>query len=54
MTEIQWRDRLQPAMEEARDARKPLLLYFSESTWARRADVVPDEVRAKVAAEQTA
>jgi hypothetical protein len=28
MTEIQWRDRLQPAMEEAHDARKPLLLYF--------------------------
>src|SRR3954449_13232203 len=28
MTEIQWRDRLQPAMEEAREARRPLLLYF--------------------------
>ena len=27
---------------------------YPESTWARRADVVPDEVRAKVAAEQTA
>jgi hypothetical protein len=28
MTEIQWRDRLQPAMEEARESHKPLLLYF--------------------------
>jgi hypothetical protein len=28
MTEIQWRDRLQPAMEEAREAHKPLLLSF--------------------------
>jgi hypothetical protein len=28
MNQIQWRDRLQPALEEARGARKPLLLYF--------------------------
>jgi hypothetical protein len=28
MSEIQWRDRLQPALEEARDGGKPVLLYF--------------------------
>jgi len=28
MPEISWRDRLEPALEEARDARRPLLLYF--------------------------
>lgn len=28
MNQIEWRDRLQPALEAARDARKPLLLYF--------------------------
>lgn len=28
MTEIAWRDQLHPALEEARDTRKPLLLYF--------------------------
>ena len=28
MPEIQWRDRLEPALEEARESRRPLLLYF--------------------------
>jgi hypothetical protein len=28
MSEIQWRDRLHPSLEEARDTKKPLLLYF--------------------------
>lgn len=28
MPEIPWRDRLQPALEEARESRRPLLLYF--------------------------
>ncbi len=28
MSEIQWRDRLQPALEEAREAKKTVLLYF--------------------------
>lgn len=46
MSEIQWRDRLQPALEEARDGGKPALLYFW--TWARWADIVPPEVREKL------
>ena len=28
MADIQWRDQLQPALKEARDGGKPLLLYF--------------------------
>jgi hypothetical protein len=28
MTEIHWRDRLEPALEEAREAKKAVLLYF--------------------------
>ena len=38
MIEIQWRDRLQPALEEGPDGGKPLLLYFwtlSDSAVAR-------------------
>jgi hypothetical protein len=28
MNEIFWRDQLHPALEDARNSRKPLLLYF--------------------------
>lgn len=28
MTEIHWRDRLEPALEEARESKKAVLLYF--------------------------
>jgi hypothetical protein len=28
MTDIRWRDRLEPALEEAREAKQVVLLYF--------------------------